>query len=88
MPRKFIEKYLSDSDLISIEKKISEIEEKTSGEIKLCIKVTRGIYEDDLSPREIAVHEFHNLGMHNTKDRTGILIFIFLHTLANTYVHE
>lgn len=76
MPRKFIEKYLSDSDLISIEKKISEIEEETSGEIKLCIKVTRGIYEDDLSPREIAIHEFQKLGMHNTKDRTGILIFI------------
>lgn len=76
MPRKFLEKYLSDNDLKKIEEKISEIEKKTSGEIKLCIKIARGIYEDDLTPREIAVHEFHKLGMHNTKDRTGILIFI------------
>lgn len=76
MPKKFLEKYLNDNDLKEIESTISEIEKKTSGEIKLCIKVSRGIYEDELTPREIAVHEFHKLGMHNTKDRTGILIFI------------
>ncbi|KXK06447.1 MAG: hypothetical protein UZ04_CHB001000450 [Chlorobi bacterium OLB4] len=76
MTQKFLAKYLNDNDLKRIEEKISGVESKTSGEIKLCIKVTRGIYEDTLSPREIAVSEFFNLGMQNTKDRTGILIFI------------
>ena len=76
MPRNYLAKYLSESDLNKISEVISGIEKHTSGEIRLCIKVRRGILEGKFTPRELALDEFLKAGMQNTKDKTGVLIFI------------
>jgi len=76
MPKNYINKYLSDSDLDEIVKNISQAESKTSGEIRLSIKTNRGYREKGITPRELAITEFHNLDMHKTKDKTGVLFFI------------
>ena len=77
MPRNYLAKYLSENDLNKISEVISGIEEHTSGEIRLCIKVRRGIIlEGKFTPRELALDEFLKAGMQNTKNKTGVLIFI------------
>lgn len=76
MALNYIKKYLSDSDIAFITDTIAEVESNTSGELRLCLKLKRNIFERKLSPREIAVKEFYKLGMDKTVDKTGVLIFI------------
>ncbi|MFZ4590265.1 MAG: TPM domain-containing protein [Ignavibacteria bacterium] len=76
MPINYIKKYLSKEDLDSITNHIAEIEKFTSGEIRICFKKNTAWAERKLTSREMAVKEFHKLGMHNTKDKTGVLLFI------------
>ena len=76
MPINYIKKYLSKSDLDDIHKAISEVEKKTSGEVRICIKLQRGFREKKYSTKDVAIHEFYRLGMDNTRDKTGVLIFI------------
>jgi len=72
----FIKEFLSDNDLEKISDKIKEIEKKTSGELRICIKRKRGYREKEFTPREIALNEFFNLKMNETTDKTGILFLI------------
>jgi len=72
----YIKKFLSKDDLGDIQNEISQVENKTSGEIRLCIKLKRGFHERKYSPREVALREFYKLGMDNTRDKTGVLIFV------------
>lgn len=76
MAKNLLKKYISDSDLTDIQNHIADIEKITSGEIRICFRMRRGWAEKKKSPRELAIKEFHKLGMHNTKDSTGVLIFI------------
>jgi len=76
LPKNYLKKYLSESDLNEIANVIAEVESHTSGELRLCIKVKRDILEYRLSVRELAMNEFYEFKMHNTKDKTGIMIFI------------
>jgi uncharacterized membrane protein len=71
-------KYLSEPDIKSISQKIGEVEEQTSGEVRVSIRHTREWGEKKLSLHELALREFTRLGMHRTKDRTGILIFLLM----------
>jgi len=72
----YIRNYLSAEQLKSIRDSIAKIENFTSGEIRLCLKLKRSFKEKKMSPRENAVSEFYNLGMDKTKDGTGVLIYI------------
>ena len=72
----YIKKYLSKSDLDNIQEAIFDVERKTSGEIRLCIKLQRVFREKKYSTRDVALREFYKLGMDNTRDKTGVLIFI------------
>jgi uncharacterized membrane protein len=72
----YIRQYLSTDDLHEIQSEISKVEKSTSGELRLCLRKSRGLFEKKFTPREIAVNEFHKLGMHNTDEKTGVLIFI------------
>lgn len=72
----YIKKYLSNNDLDSIKNHIADIEKFTSGEIRICFKLKSAWSERKVSPREIAIKEFYKLGMHNTKDKTGVLLLI------------
>ncbi|MBS1494269.1 MAG: TPM domain-containing protein [Bacteroidetes bacterium] len=78
MSKKIIEQYFSDADLKEISKGISEVESNTSGEIRLCVHIKKGFFDKNKSPREIAVQQFLKLGMHKTKNRTGVLLYILL----------
>lgn len=74
----YLKKYLSKDDLDSLKNHIAEIEKFTSGEIRICFKVNKAWAERKLSSRELAIKEFHKLGMHNTKDKTGVILYILL----------
>lgn len=74
--KNFIKEYLSDDDLDKIANSINEIEKKTSGELRVCIKKKRGLLEKNKSLRELAFREFSKLNMHKTRDRTGVLLLI------------
>jgi uncharacterized membrane protein len=77
MSRKnYISEYLTDDALEKIVQSIGEIEKKTSGEIRVCLKKKRGFRERKIDPRDIAIKEFFKLGINNTKDKTGVLIFV------------
>jgi uncharacterized membrane protein len=77
MSRKnYISEYLSDESLGKIVEAIREIEKKTSGEIRVCLKKRRGFLEKKIDSRDIAVKEFFKLGINNTKDKTGVLIYV------------
>jgi uncharacterized membrane protein len=78
MSKKIIEQYFSDEDLKKISDSIGSVEENTSGEIRLCVHIKKGFFDRKKSPREIAVQQFLKLGMHKTKHRTGVLIYILL----------
>ena len=74
--KNFISEYLSDESLDSISKAISEVEKKSSGEIRVCIKKKRNFFEKKNTPREIALKLFSKLKMNMTRDRTGVMIFL------------
>lgn len=93
MSRDFIKSYLSDSDFEIISSKISEAEKDTRGEIRLSIRHKRHWNERRLTLQQIALKEFHRLGMQKTKERTGVLIlFLFnersFHILADEGIHS
>lgn len=77
MSRKnFISEYLTDESLDSITKAIGEIEKKTSGEIRICIKKKTGYFDRKKPIRDLAIKQFFGLKMDNTRDSTGILLFL------------
>lgn len=76
--KNILKDYLSEKELDEISSVIGEIEKKTSGELKLCIKRKRGYLEDDYTSRELALNEFFNLKIHETADKTGILFFLIM----------
>ena len=75
----WIDKYFTTDDLTSIRNEIAEVEKTTSGEIRVCFRHKRKFFEKKDKLHEIALKEFHALGMHKTKHKTGVLIFILFH---------
>ena len=74
--RDWINKYLNAEDLEAIKNEIAKVEQTTSGELRLSLRNKRILYEKLYKPRELALKDFEKLGMANTKQKTGILIFI------------
>lgn len=72
----YIKKFLSNGDLEELKEEIKKIESKTSGEIRLCLKLKRNFREKKISYRDLAIREFHKLEMNKTEDKTGVLIYI------------
>jgi uncharacterized membrane protein len=64
--------FLSKLEHDRIMKAIHEAESKTSGEIRVLIQ--RGKLNDD--PLVAAQRKFHRLGMHKTRERNAVLIFV------------
>jgi uncharacterized membrane protein len=67
---------VSKTDLATLAAAIDAAEAGTSGEIRVVLRHTRHWNERRLSVHEIALKEFHRLGMQKTRDRTGVLILI------------
>ena len=83
------ENSLANSSTIEIIQAIHEAESKTSGEIRVLIQ--RGKLKSD--PLEAAQRKFHRLGMHKTRERNAVLIFVAprVHKLAvvgDNAIHE
>ena len=64
--------FLSKLEHDRIVQAIREAESKTSGEIRVLIQ--RGKLKSD--PLVAAQRKFHRLGMHKTRERNGVLIFV------------
>lgn len=73
--------FLSTDDLAEIEKAVGEAEKMTIGEIKVVAvaKSRMGLFRvfDPVKAVEMrALHEFRKMGVHRTKERTGVLIMV------------
>ena len=71
-------KILTKRELKQLSEQIGEIEKKTPAEIRVVVRHKKHWSERKLSPRQVAEREFKSLGMTNTKERTGILVFILV----------
>jgi len=78
MEDRLIYHFVDDDELLRISNKIKEMEKTTAGEICVSIKEKRSFLEKRKSLRELAEKEFFKLGVANTRDKTGILIFLLL----------
>lgn len=93
MEKQLIYNFVDDDDLLRISAKIKEMEKATAGEICVSIKEKRKFPERKKSLRELAEQEFYKLGVANTRDKTGILIFLLLedrkfYILADSGINE
>ena len=75
---KILYRLFNDDDFLRISESIKEAESKTAGEIKISIKEKRDFSQKKKSLIELASLEFARLGMNNTRDKTGILLFLLL----------
>lgn len=78
MFHQFIHEILSTAEMEKIAEEINLQEEKTAGEIRISIKRKRNLFEKKISLRNLAIKEFFRLKMNNTRDRSGILLFLIL----------
>ena len=78
MEKQLIYNFVDDDELLRISNKIKEMEKLTAGEISVSIKEKRSLLEKGKSVKQLAEKEFFKLGVSNTKDKTGILIFLSL----------
>jgi uncharacterized membrane protein len=90
---RWLHNYLSPDDIEVIKQEIRRVEQSTSGQIRLSIRERRSFWEKLYQPHELAVKDFEKLGIANTKQKTGILIFIILDEryydiLADEGIHE
>jgi uncharacterized membrane protein len=71
-------KYLTKEEARQIADKISGVEQTTSGEIRVCLRHKRFLGEGKLSLHDLTLKEFYRLGMHKTKERSGVLILLLM----------
>ena len=91
--KRFLKRILSQADLETISAKIAAVEKTTTGQIRICIRQRRHWRERKLTLHEVAVHEFHRLGMEHTKQRTGVLLLLLMserkfQIVADKGIHE
>lgn len=72
----WIYNYFSDDELNEIQSALDAVERVTIGEIVLSVRSKRSFIEKLYTPHELAWKDFNRLGVANTKERTGVLIFI------------
>jgi uncharacterized membrane protein len=86
-------KLLTEEELRRVAATIAEAEETTSGEIRVNIHHRRSWRERRLTLHDLALRQFHALGMHKTQDKTGVLIFLCVgdrafHIVADEGIHK
>jgi uncharacterized membrane protein len=74
----FQKNILTKEELQKIAETIRAAEHQTIGEIRVKIQKRRSFAERNLTLHELALKNFHMLGMGNTKEKTGVLIFLLL----------
>lgn len=76
MKKQWINNYFSEDGLKEIRSAIEGVERGTVGEVVLSLRNKRTWLERLYSPHELAWKDFNRLGVANTKERTGIMIFV------------
>ena len=76
MSKQWIHKYFSEDELRDIQSAADDVERKTVGEIVLSFRNKKTLLEKLYSNHELAMKDFDKLGVHKTKERTGILVFL------------
>jgi uncharacterized membrane protein len=93
MKNELLYHFFSDDDFLDISNKIKEMEKITAGEIRVAVKEEIPFAKKKKSIKDLAAEEFYNLGMANTRDKTGILIYVLLsqrkfYILADSGINE
>lgn len=78
MSGELIYHFFTDDDFLRISNKIKEMEKITAGEIRVAVKEEKSFKNRKKEIRELAEEEFYKLGMHQTRDKTGILLYLLL----------
>ena len=78
MRPKILYNYLTDDELLRISTKIKEVEKTTAGEIAVSIREYKTFFEGKKPLRQLAEKEYMRLGINETKEGTGVLIFLLL----------
>lgn len=93
METPYIYNFLDDDDLLRISDRVRDLEKHTSGEICISIKEEPSFKDRRKDIRLLAEEEFFKRNINNTRDKTGILIFIVLkqrkfYILADSGINE
>lgn len=93
MNQELLYHFFSDDDFLRISKAIKEIEKITAGEIRVAVKENKPPLKKNKDISILAQEEFYKLNMHNTRDKTGILLYLILkerqfHILADEGINE
>jgi len=78
MNQELLYHFFSDDDFLRISKTIKEMEKITAGEIRVAVKEEKPLLKKGKDIRALAEEEFFKLNMHNTRDKTGILLYLIL----------
>jgi uncharacterized membrane protein len=74
--KNWINEFFSQDDLDLIQKSLDRAEAVSRGEIVLSVRKNKKFLEKLYSNHELALKDFDSLKVYNTKEKTGILIFI------------
>ncbi len=93
MDNELLYHFFSDDDFLDISNKIKQMEKITAGEIRVAIKDKSPLLKAKSSIKDLATAEFYKLGMADTRDKTGILIYVLLskrefYILADSGINE
>ena len=93
MDNELLYHFFSDDDFLDISNEIHKMEKITAGEIRVAIKEEAPFLKSKKSIKDLATEEFYKLGMADTRDKTGILIYVLLskrefYILADSGINE
>ncbi|MDA3861206.1 MAG: TPM domain-containing protein [Melioribacteraceae bacterium] len=93
MKNELLYHFFSDDDFLDISNKIKKMEKITAGEIRVAIKEDAPVLKANKEIKDLAADEFYRLGMADTRDKTGILIYVLLskrkfYILADSGINE
>ena len=74
--KQWIHNYFSEDELKDIQSAADAVERNTVGEIVLSFRNKKSLLEKLYSNHELALKDFNRLGVHKTKERTGVLVFL------------
>ncbi|MFI5211311.1 MAG: TPM domain-containing protein [Ignavibacteria bacterium] len=74
--KQWINNYIPEDELKEIQRALDGVEKNTSGEIIMSLRSKKTLLEKLYSHHELALKDFDTLGAANTRERTGIMIFI------------
>ena len=74
--KQWIHNYFSEDELKDIQSAADAVERNTVGEIVLSFRNKKSLLEKLYSNHELAMKDFNRLGVHKTRERTGVLVFL------------